>query len=94
MDIIGCNPTEDNIQGGLSSIEEKSLGAVKKAGTRDIVDVIVPGERTKERGCVFLDAPSAGVENVTALAACGSQAIIFNTGNGNPIGHPVSPPSR
>lgn len=91
MDIIGCNPTEDNIQGGLSSIEEKSLGAVKKAGTRDIVDVIVPGELTNERGCVFLDAPSAGVENVTALGACGSQAIVFNTGNGNPIGHPVSP---
>ena len=91
MDIIGCNPTEDNIQGGLSSIEEKSLGAVKKAGTRKIADVIAPGEHTKERGCVFLDAPSAGVENVTALAACGAQAIVFNTGNGNPIGHPVSP---
>ena len=49
------------------------------------------GERPLRRGTVFADAPCGGVENVTSLAASGSQAIIFSTGTGNPIGHPISP---
>lgn len=91
VDLIGSNPTDDNMAGGLSSIEEKSLGAVKKGGSRPIVEVIGVGERPARRGTVFADAPCGGVENITSLASSGAQAIIFSTGIGNPVGHPISP---
>lgn len=91
VDFIGSNPAPDNIRGGLSSIEEKSLGAVKKAGRHPIVEVVGVGERPSKRGVIFADAPCAGVENLTSLAASGAQAILFSTGIGNPIGHPISP---
>ena len=91
VDLIGSNPTDDNIAGGLSSIEEKSLGAVKKGGSRPIVEVVGVGERPAKRGTVFADAPCGGVENITSLASSGAQAIIFSTGIGNPVGHPTSP---
>ncbi len=91
VDFIGSNPAPDNIRGGLSSIEEKSLGAIKKAGGHPIVEVVRVGERPARRGVIFADAPCAGVENISSLAASGAQAIIFSTGIGNPIGHPVSP---
>ncbi len=91
VDLIGCNPTADNIAGGISSIEEKSLGAIKKAGSHTIVEVIGVGERPSQRGTVFVDAPCAAVENLTCLAACGAQAILFSTGGGNPIANPISP---
>lgn len=91
VDLIGCNPTADNMKGGLSSIEEKSLGAVKKAGSGPIVEVVGVGERPTRRGIIFADAPCAGVENITSLSASGAQAIVFSTGIGNPIGHPISP---
>jgi len=91
VDLVGSNPAPDNIRGGLSSIEEKSLGAIKKGGSRPIVDVVGVGERPARRGTVFADAPCAGVENLTSLAASGAQAIIFSTGIGNPIGHPIAP---
>lgn len=91
VDLIGSNPTPDNIAGGLSSIEEKSLGAIKKAGNGPIVEVVGVGERPTRKGTVFADAPCGGVENITSLSASGAQAIIFSTGIGNPIGHPISP---
>ena len=91
VDLIGSNPTDDNIAGGLSSIEEKSLGAVKKGGNGPIVEVVGVGERPTRQGTVFADAPCGGVENITSLASSGAQAIIFSTGIGNPIGHPISP---
>ncbi len=91
VDFIGSNPAPDNIRGGLSSIEEKSLGAIKKAGSHPIVEVVGVGERPGRRGVIFADAPCAGVENISSIAASGAQAIIFSTGIGNPIGHPVSP---
>jgi len=91
IDLIGCNPTPDNIKGGLSSIEEKSLGAIKKAGSGPITEVVGVGERPAKPGIVFADAPCGGVENVTSLSASGSQAIIFSTGAGNPLGNPISP---
>ncbi len=91
VDVLGINPTADNMRGGLSSIEEKSLGAVKKGGSRPIVEVVGVGERPRKRGTVFADAPCGGVENITSLAASGAHAILFSTGIGNPIGHPISP---
>jgi altronate dehydratase large subunit len=64
---------------------------VKKGGSGPINEVVGVGERPSRRGTIFADAPCGGVENLTSLSASGAQAIIFSTGIGNPIGHPVSP---
>ena len=91
VDLAGTNPTPDNMAGGLTSIEEKSLGAMTKTGTRTIMGVIGYGEAPKSPGVWMMDAPAAAVENITALAAGGAQVICFVTGSGNPSGHPVAP---
>jgi altronate dehydratase large subunit len=91
VDLAGTNPTPDNLAGGLTSIEEKSLGALAKTGSRTIMDVIGYGEIAPAPGVWMMDAPAAAVENVTALAAGGAQLVCFVTGTGNPTGHPVSP---
>lgn len=82
---------DDNMAGGLSTTEEKSLGAIRKGGTSPLRQVIGMGERPVERGLVLLDAPAPGAENVTSLAASGAQLILFSTGIGNPIGNAVAP---
>jgi altronate dehydratase large subunit len=91
MDIRGTNPTPDNIRGGLSTIEEKALGAMAKSGTRPLRGVLRYGESPTAKGLNFMDAPAAAVENLTAFAAAGCQLIFFGTGVGNPIGNMVSP---
>ena len=91
MDIRGTNPTPDNMRGGLTTIEEKALGAMAKAGTRPLSGVLSYGQSPAGKGLHFLDAPAAAVENLTAFAAAGCQLILFGTGIGNPIGNMVSP---
>lgn len=84
--------SSDNIEGGLTTIEEKSLGAIKKSGSRTIVDVISLGDKvTKRGGVTFLHSPSAGPELLNSLAAAGAVVTIFTTGGGNPAGNPVMP---
>lgn len=85
------NLVPDNIAGGLSTPEEKSLGAIKKGGSSVLRQVLGYGERPTKKGLVFMDAHAAGVENMTALAAGGAQLILFSTGKGNTVGNPVSP---
>lgn len=91
LDIASTNPAPDNIKGGLTTLEEKSLGAVKKGGTTPIRQLVRNAEPPREQGLIFMDAPAPGVENITALAACGCQVIIFTTGKGNAVGCPVAP---
>ena len=91
VDLAGTNPTPDNMAGGLTSIEEKSLGALAKTGTRTIMGVIGYGESPPGSGVWMMDAPAAAVENITALAAGGAQVICFVTGSCNPSGHPIAP---
>ncbi len=91
MDIRGTNPTQDNIRGGLTTIEEKALGAMAKAGTRPLSSVLTYGEAPAKKGLHFMDAPAPAVENLTAFAAAGCQLIFFGTGVGNPIGNMVVP---
>lgn len=91
MDIRGTNPTPDNIRGGLSTIEEKALGAMAKSGTRPLRGVLTYGQAPASPGLHFMDAPAPAVENLTAFAAAGCQLIFFGTGVGNPIGNMVSP---
>ena len=91
VDIKGTNPAPDNIKGGLSTIEEKALGAVEKGGTRPIQDLITYNGKFSHRGLTLLDASPGGVENTTSLTSIGCQLIIFSTGKGNPIGNPITP---
>ena len=91
MDLNGFNPAPDNIKGGLSTIEEKALGSVKKGGSSPIRELVFCGTTPREKGLILMDAPTGGVENTTALAAAGCQLILFSTGKGNPLGNPVAP---
>lgn len=84
-------PAPDNKKGGLTTVEEKALGAMAKAGTSDLVGVLKYGQAPVRRGLHFMDAPSAAVENLTAFAISGCQLNCFGTGVGNPIGNMVSP---
>lgn len=90
-DLRGANPAPDNIVGGLSTIEEKAIGAIRKAGSSPITGLVRFGERPATRGLVLMDAPAPAVENMTGLGAAGAQVVIFSTGKGNPVGCPVSP---
>jgi altronate dehydratase large subunit len=90
-DLLGANPTADNIAGGLSTIEEKSLGALAKSGARRIEGLLDYAGGPPRSGLWMMDAPSAAVENITALTAGGCQVIMFVTGSGNPVGHPLAP---
>ena len=91
LDIRGANPVADNIKGGLSTIEEKALGAMSKAGTRPLVGVLDYGETPVHKGMHFMATPAPAVESMTAFASSGCQMIAFSTGVGNLIGNMVSP---
>jgi altronate dehydratase large subunit len=91
IDLLGVNPVPDNIRGGISTIEEKSLGAILKAGSARIEDVLGYGEVPSRPGLYFMDSPSAATEVMTGLSATGAQMILFSTGTGNPVGNPISP---
>ncbi len=80
VDILGSQPTQGNIAGGLSTIEEKGLGNVQKTGTRPIVGVLGPAEAPTGKGLFFMDSPSAAAEMVTLAAAAGSVLHFFTTG--------------
>lgn len=91
VDLNKTNPAPDNIRGGLTTIEEKSLGSISKAGTRPIAGVLGYGEAPPRPGLYLMDAPAPATENITALGAGGTHLILFGTGVGNSIGCPVSP---
>lgn len=80
-----------NMDGGMSSIREKSLGCIVKAGTRPIRQVVDYAEIPSEKGLCVMHGPGYDTESMTGLAAGGAQLIIFTTGRGNPIGFPVVP---
>lgn len=89
VDLRGSNPSRDNIRGGLTTIEEKALGAMVKAGKTPLVGVLSYGEVPTVPGMHFMATPAPAVESLTGLAAGGCQLCLFSTGVGNPIGHPV-----
>ena len=94
---IGCDmrkgqPTPGNIAGGLSSIEEKSLGAIVKSGTRPIQGVLeYPQHVTDQKGLWIKDTPGREPEILTGMAATGAQFMMFSTGRGAPQGFPSMP---
>jgi altronate dehydratase large subunit len=91
-DIRGGNPSAGNIAAGLTTLEEKSLGAVVKAGIKEIRDVFDYGECPPwETGLYFVDSPGREPEILAALAAAGCQVMLFSTGIGAPQGFPFVP---
>ena len=92
VDLLGSQPTEGNIRGGLSTIEEKALGNIQKTGSRPVSGVIGYAEPVEPgQGLVFMNSSSAGAEHVTLCAAAGSVLHFFTTGQGNVVGHPLIP---
>ena len=91
VDMRDSQPSPDNKRGGLTTVEEKALGAMAKAGSSPLVGVLRYGEAPQRKGLHFMDAPAAAVENLTELAAAGCQLTFFGTGVGNPIGNMVAP---
>lgn len=84
-------PTPGNKAGGLSTLEEKSLGCIHKGGTRPIVEVIAEGARPTKRGAIIMDSPGYDIASVTAMVAGGCQLVVFTTGRGTPTGHALAP---
>ncbi|MFW6055921.1 MAG: UxaA family hydrolase [Chloroflexota bacterium] len=91
VDIRGTQPSPGNIKGGLSSIEEKSLGCIRKGGNSTIVEVVKYAEHPTKKGLVIMDATAADVMNDTGLLAAGCHLIVFTTGRGTPVGANVAP---
>ena len=91
-DMRGGQPTPGNIAGGLSSIEEKSLGAIVKSGHRPIQGVLEYCDKvTDQKGLWIKDAPGREPEILTGMAATGAQVMMFSTGRGAPQGFPSMP---
>ena len=83
------NPSQGNKAGGLTTLEEKSLGCVLKGGAGPVAGVLEYGERLTARGLNLLAGPGNDMVSVTALAASGAHLILFTTGLGTPFGGPV-----
>ncbi len=83
------NPSPGNKEGGITTLEEKSLGCIRKSGTSPIVDVVPYGEIVSKKGMNLLYSPGNDLVSSTALAAAGAQIILFTTGRGTPYGSPV-----
>lgn len=91
VDIRRCEPTPGNIQGGLTTIEEKSLGAIAKSGTSPLQDVLEAGEKPNQPGLYFIDGPSHTTEIFSNVAAAGAQILLFSIGGGIPAMLPIGP---
>jgi (2R)-sulfolactate sulfo-lyase subunit beta len=90
-DLLGSQPTQGNIRGGLTTIEEKALGNIQKAGKSKVVDVLEYAEEPQKKGLNYMNTSSAAAECVTLFAAAGAVVHIFTTGQGNIIGNPIIP---
>jgi altronate dehydratase large subunit len=92
LDIRGTQPSPGNIRGGLTTIEEKSLGATTKAGERTpLADVVAYSAPITTRGLTVMDTPGLDVESVTGMVGGGAQVVLFTTGLGTPTGNPIAP---
>ena len=92
LDIRGTQPSPGNIRGGLTTIEEKSLGATHKAGERTRLEAVVPyAAPITSKGLTVMDTPGLDVESVTGMVGGGAQVVMFTTGLGTPTGNPIAP---
>ncbi|MBW4032962.1 MAG: UxaA family hydrolase [Acidobacteria bacterium] len=90
--LLGSQPTQGNIRGGLSTIEEKAMGNIAKTGTKPVVGALESAEAPSSGpGLYFMDTSSAAAEAITLMAAGGAVVHLFPTGQGNVIGNPIEP---
>jgi len=83
------NPSPGNKEGGITTLEEKSLGCTQKGGLSPVVDVLNYGETVTKPGLVLLQGPGNDIVAVTNLTAAGAHIVLFTTGRGTPLGGPV-----
>jgi len=91
VDMRGSQPTPGNIRGGITTIEEKSLGCIYKAGTKPVQGMIEYAESIGGKGLWIMDTPGYDVESITGMVAGGAQIAVFSTGLGTPAGCPIAP---
>jgi altronate dehydratase large subunit len=91
IDIRGAQPSRGNIEGGLSTLEEKSLGAAKKAGNAQFTGVLEYAIAPTKPGLYFMDTPGHDIEQLTGFGAAGVNITVFTTGRGTPTGSAVMP---
>lgn len=85
------NPTPGNIAGGITTLEEKSLGCIHKAGHSMIREVVGYGELFTQKGLVVMDTPGQDIASIVGMAAAGAHAVVFTTGHGTPTGSGILP---
>ena len=86
---VSENPSPGNKEGGITTLEEKSLGCIQKGGTAPVVDVLDYGEIVTKAGLNLLNGPGNDIVSITNLAAAGCHLILFTTGRGTPLGGAV-----
>jgi altronate hydrolase len=86
---VSDNPSPGNQAGGITTLEEKSLGAVQKAGDAPLTQVLRYGQRVRQPGLALLESPGNDAVSSTALAAAGATVLLFTTGRGTPLGFPA-----
>ena len=86
---VSENPSPGNKEGGITTLEEKSLGCVQKGGKAPVTDVLSYGDIAKTPGLNLLDGPGNDIVSTTNLSACGCHMILFTTGRGTPLGSAV-----
>jgi len=91
IDIRGAQPSRGNIEGGLSTLEEKSLGAAKKAGNAPLTGVLEFGERPTTPGLYFMDTPGHDIEQLAGFGAGHINVVVFTSGRGTPTGSAIMP---
>ena len=90
-DVRDGNPSPGNMEGGLTTLEEKSLGCIHKGGHRPVEAVYDYAEIIDKKGLVIMDTPGNDPSSVAAMVAGGAQGVLFSTGRGTPTGNPVAP---
>ena len=91
QDCRAGQPTPGNKAGGLSTLDEKSLGCIRKGGTRPIVEVLEQAVRPSKHGAIVMDTAGYDISSVTSMVAAGCACVIFTTGRGTPTGNAIAP---
>jgi altronate hydrolase len=87
--VVYENPSPGNKAGGITTLEEKSLGCIQKGGSAPVCDVLDYGDTVSKNGLSLLNGPGNDMVAVTNLTAAGAHIILFTTGRGTPLGAPV-----